>query len=468
MNIKKIEIVKLYGYMSKTIKFNDNINLLVGINGSGKTSILNVINWLITPSWVNLSVTEFESLTLYFSFKKEDFTLVCRQTPKEVTIDITNNTNEYNFPQIQADIKISPKKLTLDNELKEKMAAEFGNLEPEPHEKETWKFLSDIIPNPIVIGLDRNLYTEEDGDIGYIEDSHGIVRRNYVGKRKHKINPLDNVIKLAGSEFLRYRDRIMELNKRLNDKIMLSSFADTLTNDTLQEILSAPVITLKQISSLEIKVRAYFAENLGDIRRPKRFQKQQQHEALSKIDQYFNNLKSVLSKSNKEEKEKFNILYITNVNQFRKIRELIKEFEEFENKTKKYYEPIEQYLESINTFLKDSAKELYFDKVSSNLKFRILDKDGNIINENRDIDTLSSGEKQILILFTYIKFNSRLGKLFIIDEPELSLHPKWQEGFLDGIKKIMPEGTQLLFATHSPSIVGKNKKYCKVLLPYQS
>jgi predicted ATP-dependent endonuclease of OLD family len=89
-----------------------------------------------------------------------------------------------------------------------------------------------------------------------------------------------------------------------------------------------------------------------------------------------------------------------------------------------------------------------------------------VIEENRDIDNLSSGEKQILILFTYIKFNEKLGKLFIIDEPELSLHPKWQENFLSGIQSILPVNTQLIFATHSPSIVGNYKNYCQVLMPY--
>lgn len=466
MNIKSIEIKKLYGYMNKTIELNGNINLLVGINGSGKTSVLNVINWILIPSWVNLCTIEFDSIKLDFSYRKEDFTIFCRQNQKEVTINIKNNSSNYDFPQIQADIKVSPKKLTLDNELKEKTVAKFGNLEPEPHETETWEFLTEVIPTPVVIGLDRHLYTAEGNEIAFVEDSAGRISKNYIGKTKQGNKPLDNVIKLAGTEFLKYRNSIIDLNKRLNDKIMLSSFDDTLTSDSLQEILSAPKITLKQISSLEIKVRTYFEENFIDKRRASKTQKQQKQEAINKIEQYFNNLKLILSQTNEEKEEKFNILYITNVNQFRKIRELIKEFEDFENKSKKYFEPIEQFLGAVNIFLKDSAKELYFDKASTSLKFRILDKNSKIINENRDIDTLSSGEKQILILFTYIKFNGKLGKLFIIDEPELSLHPKWQEGFIDGIKKIMPDGTQLLFATHSPAIVGKNKKYCKVLLPY--
>lgn len=40
--IKKIEVVKLHGYISKVLNFSEE-NYLVGINGSGKTSILEVI-----------------------------------------------------------------------------------------------------------------------------------------------------------------------------------------------------------------------------------------------------------------------------------------------------------------------------------------------------------------------------------------------------------------------------------------
>jgi DNA repair exonuclease SbcCD ATPase subunit len=50
MIISRIEVSKLYGYMNKVIDFNSEINLLVGINGSGKTSILNLVNWLLIPS----------------------------------------------------------------------------------------------------------------------------------------------------------------------------------------------------------------------------------------------------------------------------------------------------------------------------------------------------------------------------------------------------------------------------------
>ena len=76
MNIKKVVIKNLYGYLNKEIEFNSDINLLVGINGAGKTSILNVVNWLLVPSLSNLCVNEFDKIEIDFSFKEQDFTII--------------------------------------------------------------------------------------------------------------------------------------------------------------------------------------------------------------------------------------------------------------------------------------------------------------------------------------------------------------------------------------------------------
>ena len=466
MNVTKIIIKNLYGYLNKEIEFNEDINLLVGINGSGKTSVLNALNWLLVPSFQNLCVNEYDKIEVDFTFKKENYKIISKQNAKEVTIDLKNLSSGYNYPQVQADFKIHPKKLNKRDDLVDKLTLEYRGLTAEKHEEETWEFLFNTVPNPIVIGLDRNLFTEEGDEISYLEDHNGAIRKRLSSQSKGVKSPLQKVMKLSGSQYMRYKNRILDLNRRLNDKIMLSSFEETVTHDTISEILKSPKISLKQVESLEIKVKEYFQENILDRKRASSIRQKHEKEAFDKIETYFTNLKAILHQVNEEKKETLDILYITNLNQFRKIKELIKDFEDFENKSKKFFEPLKQYLDTINLFLRDSSKELYFDKNTSRLKFRILDKNLKSIKENREIENLSSGEKQILILFTYIKFNNKLGKLFIIDEPELSLHPRWQETFLDGIKTIMPANTQLLFATHSPAIVGKNKAYCKVLLPY--
>ena len=58
-------------------------------------------------------------------------------------------------------------------------------------------------------------------------------------------------------------------------------------------------------------------------------------------------------------------------------------------------------------------------------------------------------------------FNESIQKanIFIIDEPELSLHIRWQEIFVETIRKLN-QALQLIIATHSPSILLDDTEHC--------
>ena len=84
-----------------------------------------------------------------------------------------------------------------------------------------------------------------------------------------------------------------------------------------------------------------------------------------------------------------------------------------------------------------------------------------IKGKNRNINFLASGERQILIMLCHLYLNKELPKngIFIIDEPELSLHLLWQEKFVDEIIKAKPD-LQIILATHSPAIIqNRDDKY---------
>ena len=70
------------------------------------------------------------------------------------------------------------------------------------------------------------------------------------------------------------------------------------------------------------------------------------------------------------------------------------------------------------------------------------------------LNKLSSGEKQILVMFYKIIFQASPGSLVVIDEPEISLHISWQQRmgavFMD-IARL--RHLQIIVATHSPQIV---------------
>jgi predicted ATPase len=148
-----------------------------------------------------------------------------------------------------------------------------------------------------------------------------------------------------------------------------------------------------------------------------------------------------------------------------RIEKLVKIFEEYKAHSERAFEKIRLYLTTVNTFFKDSSKAVFFHPEIGELFFYITQGEDSKVGHLKDVDLLSSGEKQILILLTYVCFGTEA--MFLIDEPELSLHPKWQEAFLDALKQLLGSSkTQLVIATHSPSIVGTNRHDVKVLLPY--
>jgi predicted ATPase len=77
----------------------------------------------------------------------------------------------------------------------------------------------------------------------------------------------------------------------------------------------------------------------------------------------------------------------------------------------------------------------------------------------RNLKDLSSGERQILIVLTYLAFLSGPDSIFIIDEPELSLHLRWQGYLIEALQKLRPPGSQILIATHAPEIAGRARRH---------
>ncbi len=86
----------------------------------------------------------------------------------------------------------------------------------------------------------------------------------------------------------------------------------------------------------------------------------------------------------------------------------------------------------------------------------VLFKDNN--GNEFDIDKLSTGEKTLLSKVLYLFFQDYKNKVILIDEPELSLHPSWQNRVLKIYENFaIANNCQVIIATHSPHIVGSAK-----------
>ncbi|MCL2608111.1 MAG: ATP-binding protein [Methanomassiliicoccaceae archaeon] len=70
------------------------------------------------------------------------------------------------------------------------------------------------------------------------------------------------------------------------------------------------------------------------------------------------------------------------------------------------------------------------------------------------LNSLSSGEKQIFIIFYRLLFETMPFSFVMMDEPEISLHVSWQQKMGAALKDISRlRGLQMLIATHSPQII---------------
>lgn len=84
----RFSIFNLWSEKNVHLKFDDNILILVGENGSGKTTILRILYETLACKWAMLSMEDFSKITLFFE-NGESLT-ICKseiQSAKELFVD---------------------------------------------------------------------------------------------------------------------------------------------------------------------------------------------------------------------------------------------------------------------------------------------------------------------------------------------------------------------------------------------
>ena len=105
---------------------------------------------------------------------------------------------------------------------------------------------------------------------------------------------------------------------------------------------------------------------------------------------------------------------------------------------------ISSFVAVCNEYLSPS-KEMHYDEIGFSV--RIVDE----LDKEIDLSGLSSGEKQIVSIFAHLYLEEASDQIVIIDEPELSLSVPWQKRFLPDVVHSRRCGL-LMAVTHSPFI----------------
>ncbi|MCU6671380.1 ATP-binding protein [Enterobacteriaceae bacterium H4N4] len=105
---------------------------------------------------------------------------------------------------------------------------------------------------------------------------------------------------------------------------------------------------------------------------------------------------------------------------------------------------IKKFENIVEEFFKCTEKKVCRD---SRGLLALRDSKGNVVESSN----LSRGEKNILILLVLAFLSHDEKKVFILDEPDLTLHMEWQKKIIVRLLELAPK-SQFIIATHSPAL----------------
>jgi predicted ATP-binding protein involved in virulence len=127
------------------------------------------------------------------------------------------------------------------------------------------------------------------------------------------------------------------------------------------------------------------------------------------------------------------------------LSDILDKFKLLEGLSKK----LDVFISSINNLI--SFKKI---QISNKKGFIVVSNDERQPDLEIPLSSLSSGEQHLIVLIGQLIFSISEGSLVLIDEPEISFHPEWQEQFLSILTEIQQLNKfSTVIATHSPMLI---------------
>ncbi len=428
MFIEKLEIKDLHGIYNYVINFNEDLTFIYGENGCGKTTILNIVSSIVTGKIYNLFSYKFSEITLTYSINKKIFE----------KITISKKYDAYVVLLSEDEIEEEIEDIELYSRDDDEIAFErrFMNMYESP------SILKDKF-NYIYLPLSRNsqnvtnasernfmrrrssFYSEKD-----------IINKNYLNDSLHYVE------EIVRNGYMRINSSELSINARFRSDIFTSSlkvanrYGYNAINDAFETKGSQSISNVDKNKNEYIKLLKSIGEWNEDTRKS--------------VEEFFVRYKEAFEKSKTNDDVTVDFL-LMNL-EFTRIKEIASQAQTIEKEKEKNRMPVTNFLKIVNKFF----------EATEDKKRISIDNEGKITVESDfpertlSLYNLSSGEKQIIIIFACLIFGLPLDKkgIYIIDEPEASLHLAWQKIFVDSIKDVN-KSIQFIFATHSPEIISR-------------
>jgi predicted ATP-binding protein involved in virulence len=98
MQLKRFKATAVHGFLNFDISFNEDVTFLTGINGSGKTSVVQSIIALISPSLSTLANLLFDRMEVEITHDDCDLSISATRTNNSVTLSTSRTDESFTIP----------------------------------------------------------------------------------------------------------------------------------------------------------------------------------------------------------------------------------------------------------------------------------------------------------------------------------------------------------------------------------
>ncbi|MDH5217565.1 MAG: ATP-binding protein [Gammaproteobacteria bacterium] len=410
--IDKAEISGFWGNYSVNLDFDTDVNFLIGVNGSGKTTIINMIAATLSADFPTLDRLPFSKIKIQLS--------KARSKARPV-IELDKKPSK-NSPYCQITYRI-----------KEKVSDKFEVFSLDELQEE--RFLRGDIPlrhrRRFLSRVNRGLVARLNEFINVSWLSiHRTAAPKYMSEESNYESSVDQKLGELNDGLSRH---FSMLSKRVAQEVedFQRNIIFSLLTDQTESVVFSSVKKFDMEKEKKALTEIFLELGLNESRTGTRIKK------------HFDTLGEALNKWDTNDSIGMRELMAV-VGSFR-VNKVVKSWNALLEKKKEILFPKENFLNVINEMLQKKSLE-----INEANEIEVVTQSG----KRFPLTSLSSGEKQLFIILGEALLQEETQWIYIADEPELSLHVLWQESLIDNLRTINPRA-QIICATHSPDIVGK-------------
>lgn len=413
--IAHLRVEKLWGSNKPIdIPFHEDVNIIIGPNASGKTTIINLLMYALTGNIAKLIDYNFELITIRLkSFSSSN----------ELKVKVTKGAETLKFEIANRAVELP------------------------------------VIPSPIVFRGRRSMASHL---------PHDIYRRQFAGELGDLRKQLEGLVPAA---WLPVSRRLPLADDDEEERTTMRRGSLESVDQCLAELLEGlqryRVLLDAGLGDLRKEFQKHALENilfdkrhdqifeLGSLQAPSQAEKQQLLKAFEdvglvdsameqRVEEHFSAAEEAVRLLGKKGASALDLQTVFIIPLIHRTKQMVGFAQDLETKRQTLFAPLKLYEDTIKSFI--DKKTLTVSKNGELVIMKEGDTGKPILWRH-----LSSGEKQLLILLTQALLWEKDPVVYVADEPELSLHVTWQEKLLGALTSLAGR-CQFIVATHSPDI----------------